>query len=393
MRIYISYRRADAVARASRLGDALAARIGADAVFRDIDFLGAGTDFRQQLTNAITHADTILVVIGKDWLRGRDSTTPAILEANDAIHLEIAHALREGKRVIPVLVDGARMPRTADLPGDIATLTHFQAIELRDDRWDSDVQSLLAALGVEPHTRAEPAASGPRSAPAPMRIVVIVTILLLLIAGFGLLFWRPKYGTPGSPDADFLLWTALAIAVIVGLGILGLRWRKTSSDAKEDWLLESPPVLEPPPPPPAPAEAASDKVYVFVSHASEDRELAHAIVGDLEKNRMRCWIAPRDIPAGVRSWAGPIVEAIVRSRVFLVIISASSNGSLEVLREVTLANEEKIPLLPVRIDDSPLSPDFRYFFATAQRVEAVGWPRDQLLTQLRAGVGGLLGTR
>jgi TIR domain len=103
------------------------------------------------------------------------------------------------------------------------------------------------------------------------------------------------------------------------------------------------------------------------------------MVQALETQGRRCWIAHRDIPPGVPSWAEPIVTAIAGSRLVLVLLSAHSIPSVEVLREVTIAADEKIPLLPVSLDATPLSPGLRYFFAAGQRLDlAQAAPAEQL---------------
>jgi len=56
-----------------------------------------------------------------------------------------------------------------------------------------------------------------------------------------------------------------------------------------------------------------------------------------------CWIGSRDIPPGVPSWAEPIVTAIASSRLVLVLLTKNSIPSVDVMREVTLAADEKIP--------------------------------------------------
>ena len=93
------------------------------------------------------------------------------------------------------------------------------------------------------------------------------------------------------------------------------------------------------------------------------------MVRALELQGRSCWFAYRDIPPGVPSWAEPIVTAIAGSRLVLVLLTAHSIPSMEVMREVTLAADEKIPLLPVSLDGTPLSPGLRYFFVAGQRLE------------------------
>src|SRR5947208_3604227 len=75
---------------------------------------------------------------------------------------------------------------------------------------------------------------------------------------------------------------------------------------------------------------------VFISHSSQDKPIADAVCNGLETAAIRCWMAPRDVQPG-RSFAGEITRAIQRSKVMVLIFSAHSNTSEQVLREVQLA--------------------------------------------------------
>ena len=74
----------------------------------------------------------------------------------------------------------------------------------------------------------------------------------------------------------------------------------------------------------------------FISHSSQDKPVADAVCAALERASIRCWIAPRDVQPG-RSFAGEITRAIQRSKVMVLIFSAHTNTSEQVLREVQLA--------------------------------------------------------
>jgi hypothetical protein len=108
---------------------------------------------------------------------------------------------------------------------------------------------------------------------------------------------------------------------------------------------------------------------IFISHSSKDRVVADEIVRQLEACGRVCWIAPRDIPPGVQIWADAAVTAIAKSRLMLVLLTEHSNLSVDVQREVTIANHEKIPMLAVNLDTAPLSPGLKYFFVAGQRLD------------------------
>lgn len=120
---------------------------------------------------------------------------------------------------------------------------------------------------------------------------------------------------------------------------------------------------------------------VFISHASEDREVAGKVCARLEAERIKCWIAPRDIIAG-RNWSKAIMDALDQTRALVAIVSARSNASEQVLREITLAADRKLPIVPLVIDDSPLTPEFEFFLATPHRLEASPPPLERHLPRL-----------
>ncbi len=89
----------------------------------------------------------MIVLIGEQWLTvANGQPRPRIEDPADMVHIEIATALRRGKRMIPVLVSGARMPSASSLPADLKALAALNAIELSDTRWAYDVGRLMDAL-------------------------------------------------------------------------------------------------------------------------------------------------------------------------------------------------------------------------------------------------------
>ena len=107
-------------------------------------------------------------------------------------------------------------------------------------------------------------------------------------------------------------------------------------------------------------KAALMKNDVFISHTPNDIHAAEAIVAALEASRLRCFIAPRDIPAGME-WAAAIIDAIFETRLFLLLHSASANQSHQMARELQLVHDRHIGIFPVRLDDSPANPNIEFF--------------------------------
>lgn len=102
---------------------------------------------------------------------------------------------------------------------------------------------------------------------------------------------------------------------------------------------------------------------IFISHSSKDAQTATVICDALESNGMKCWIAPRDIPYG-QEWAGEISKAISNSSAFLFLSSGNSNASGQVSREIQLAIENQVPIIPIRLDGTEYSDTNKYYLAT-----------------------------
>jgi len=147
-RIFLNYRREDTGWAAGRLFDRLSHRFGKDQVFKDIDSIRLGDDFVDAITSAVGSCDVLLALIGDRWLSIIDRDGQRRLDDdNDFVRLEIEAALTRNVRVIPILVEGARMPRSADLPASMAKLVRRQALKLNPDQeFESGVERLFRAL-------------------------------------------------------------------------------------------------------------------------------------------------------------------------------------------------------------------------------------------------------
>ncbi len=199
--IFISYRREDTSGFARSLFQSLESHFGDEHVFIDVEAIELGVDFVDVLDQSLANCAALLVVIGKEWATCTDEEgARRITDPDDFVHIEVATALaRSDVRVIPVLVRGARMPKTQDLPEDLQSLARRQAFELRHDRWNVDVQVLISALekrvGKPPDDQHEQRTSGvddaakPASARSAMltRALAITGGVLLLLMAIGFL--------------------------------------------------------------------------------------------------------------------------------------------------------------------------------------------------------------
>jgi hypothetical protein len=148
--IFICYRRSDSEAYADRLSWELMRRFGKQRIFMDIDTIRPGEDFLEVIEKAISSCDVLLAVIGRQWLSVGDGRSRRLDSAEDPVRLEIESALRRGIRIIPVLVQGAAMPRPEELPGSLSKLARRQASELSRRNWDEDIRRLIGDIEMTP---------------------------------------------------------------------------------------------------------------------------------------------------------------------------------------------------------------------------------------------------
>jgi hypothetical protein len=107
---------------------------------------------------------------------------------------------------------------------------------------------------------------------------------------------------------------------------------------------------------------------VFISHSSKDRKVARTICSALEGRGLSCWIASRDVGPG-ESFMDAIVRAIRAAKVMVLVFSENANNSDEIKREVVLAGNAKVTVIPVRVEDVMPADAFAYQFATRQWID------------------------
>ena len=128
---------------------------------------------------------------------------------------------------------------------------------------------------------------------------------------------------------------------------------------------------------------------VFISYSRPDAEAARLLVGQLEAHDgIACWYAGRDVPAGT-DWAGAIVRAIGEARAMVLIFSAAANISQQVRREVMLAMERGVRVVPFRIADVTPSESLEYFLSGQQWIDAFPPPLEPHCTRLITCLDGI----
>jgi len=125
--------------------------------------------------------------------------------------------------------------------------------------------------------------------------------------------------------------------------------------------------------------------YVFISYAHVDQALAFQIVAYLEAQGLRCWIAPRNIVPG-SEWTEVIIDAISEARAVVLVLSASSNTSFQIKRELERAVSRGVPIIPLRIEDIFPSKSIEYFISTHHWLDAFTPPLEPHLEELAAAV-------
>lgn len=200
--IFISYRRSDSAPYAGRLRDHLVRLFGGDAVFMDIDDIAPGTDFPDLIAQTLANADAILVVIGPAWLStaGPDGKR-RLDDAKDYVRREIATGIEQRKRVVPLLVGGARMPSEEELPAQISELARLNALAISDQRFDQDMERLLAVLAPGSSGAADGDAHRLRAAGVSRRAALGVAVLAAGAVA-GLAWWglRPQHAVADGSD-------------------------------------------------------------------------------------------------------------------------------------------------------------------------------------------------
>jgi hypothetical protein len=222
--IFVSYRRQETQHVAGRLADRLTLTFGAPRVFMDVDSIAPGADFTRAITEAVSRCDVLIALIGRQWKNVVNSDGERRLDdPDDFVVQEIRAALERDIPVIPVLVDGATMPRAKELPDSLKQLSHRHAVRLDAETFKGDMSSLLNALErmvplipapgpepqpgprQEPGPRPEPgSAPGPQPEPGPepgrRRLLVIAGVLVATLAvGAAAFQLIPQDSPPPSP--------------------------------------------------------------------------------------------------------------------------------------------------------------------------------------------------
>jgi hypothetical protein len=181
----------------------------------DVDSIALGRDFRNVLRERLTSCDLVLVLISRDWANVKDERGRTRLEdPGDFVRLEIEMALKRDIVVTPVLVQGAQMPTSEQLPAEIRDLAYRNGFELGHTRWESDVREMIRRLDLD-----VPGRSGEiQTDPLPValeeptraregktkewRVWLLVLVFLIIASGGGLLLGITTWSRNSSHERE-----------------------------------------------------------------------------------------------------------------------------------------------------------------------------------------------
>jgi TIR domain len=144
---FICYRRSDAAPYARLLKVQLSRHLPGTSVFMDLDSIEAGKDFEEAIKKGVYSCGVLVALIGPRWLGISDEDGRRRLDnPDDYVRLELRTALQRCIRVIPVLVDGARMPSRHQLPDDLGKLARLNALKMSYDRYEYDEGRLVTLI-------------------------------------------------------------------------------------------------------------------------------------------------------------------------------------------------------------------------------------------------------
>jgi len=135
-------------------------------------------------------------------------------------------------------------------------------------------------------------------------------------------------------------------------------------------------------------ETENKEHQVFISYANEkgdekgaDRQIADMICSALESENIRCWIDHRDIVPGEK-WVKAMFNAVEQSKIMVLVFSENANRSQWVEDEITYALDEKIRIIPFRVEHVTPRGALRVLRVRSQWIDAQQPPQQQDLNRL-----------
>ncbi len=153
-KIFISYRRSDSAMATGRIYDWLTNEFGSENVFYDVETIGKGRAFDEEIEAILKVSAVLLAIIGDKWETVTDDDENIRLhDAKDYVRQEVATALSSDILVIPVLIDHRKVPSVDNLPDDLKTLHKRNAHYMKSDTFRADIISLVQQISDELQSR------------------------------------------------------------------------------------------------------------------------------------------------------------------------------------------------------------------------------------------------
>ena len=128
---------------------------------------------------------------------------------------------------------------------------------------------------------------------------------------------------------------------------------------------------------------------VFISYSTKNTDIADAVVHELEANGIECWYAPRNInPA--EEWVSAIRRGLSEANVFILLFTDESNASKQVMNEVAIAFNEGKAIVPFKLSQAPLNPEFEYYLTRVHWLDATGGTLADNIVKLRKRTAEIL---
>ena len=147
-KIFISYRRELSADVTGRIYDRLSQHFEKKNIFKDVDSVPLGFDFRKFIDNEVSKCRIMLVVISKDWTSVKNTEGKRrIDDPKDFVRIEVESALKRNIPIIPILAGTVTIPSELELPDSLKDLTYRNAIAVRSDPdFHRDVDRLIRGI-------------------------------------------------------------------------------------------------------------------------------------------------------------------------------------------------------------------------------------------------------
>lgn len=146
LKIFISYRHEDSNYVSGRIYDNLINKLQNASIYKDVDSIPLGIDFREHIRNSVGLCTILLAVIGDHWAVNKNGIN-RLLDETDWVRIEVETALNRNIPVIPLLIDGAKIPTAEILPESLQALQFRNGMPIRPDPdFHHDMQRLLDGI-------------------------------------------------------------------------------------------------------------------------------------------------------------------------------------------------------------------------------------------------------